>query len=496
MLRERNMAGARRLSIDPGRSLRAALQAGTSLAVLAAALIASAPASAESLKDTLTATYQGNPKLEAERARLRATDEEVARANAGYRPVVTGQADGGRQMLKTVPADPGYGNTSPYGYQLTVKQPVFQGFKTPNQVASAEAGVRAGRAQLRQTENQVLLEAVTAYADVVRDTAILQLKETNVGVLTKDLEAAETRRSVREVTKTDVAQARARRAKAVSAADLAKANLKVSRAVYERVVGHAPRGLTEPPLKLKQIPRSIEEALNLGEGESPNLTGALYREQAARHSIDVVRSELLPEVHLEASYGRQYDASVGLAEQDTASVTGRVTVPLYEGGEVYARVRQAAHTHVSRLQEIEQARVETQAAIRTAWSRLMAARAQLKSDEVQVEANRIALEGVREEERVGQRTLLDVLNAEQEYLDAQVAMTTTRHDLVVANYALLAAMGQLTAETLGLGDHIYDPEQHYQEVRQQWFGLSIEHADGRRELIRAADADESLEPNE
>jgi outer membrane protein len=201
-------------------------------------------------------------------------------------------------------------------------------------------------------------------------------------------------------------------------------------------------------------------------------------------------------VHLEASYGRQYDASVGLAEQDTASVTGRVTVPLYEGGEVYARVRQAAHTHVSRLQEIEQARVETQAAIRTAWSRLMAARAQLKSDEVQVEANRIALEGVREEERVGQRTLLDVLNAEQEYLDAQVAMTTTRHDLVVANYALLAAMGQLTAETLGLGDHIYDPEQHYQEVRQQWFGLSIEHADGRRELIRAADADESLEPNE
>ena len=370
-------------------------------------------------------------------------------------------------MLKTVPADPGYGNTSPYGYQLTVKQPVFQGFKTPNQVASAEAGVRAGRAQLPQTENQVLLQAVTAYADCGRRTAIPQLKET-----------------------------RARRARAWSAADLAKANLKVSRGVYERVVGHAPRGLTEPPLKLKQIPRSIEEALNLGEGESPNLTGALYREQAARHSIDVVRSELLPEVHLEASYGRQYDASVGLAEQDTASVTGRVTVPLYEGGEVYARVRQAAHTHVSRLQEIEQARVETQAAIRTAWSRLMAARAQLKSDEVQVEANRIALEGVREEERVGQRTLLDVLNAEQEYLDAQVAMTTTRHDLVVANYALLAAMGQLTAETLGLGDHIYDPEQHYQEVRQQWFGLSIEHADGRRELIRAADADESLEPNE
>lgn len=487
------MAGLKRVRRRQGTSGRrhgrtVALRACASITVLCTMMVPRA--GAETLREALAATYAANPQLEAERARLRATDEEVARANSGYRPVITGQADTGKQLITTTPNSTSAGNLSPYGYQVNLRQPVFRGFRTSGQVATAEAGVRAGRETLREAENQILLQAATAYMDVVRDTAILRLREANVGVLTKDLEAAETRRSVREVTKTDVAQARARRARAVSAADLAKANLKVSRAAYERVIGHAPGSMTEPSLRLKQLPRSIEEALSQGENDNPVLAGALYREEAARHSVDVVRGELLPEINIEASYGRQYDATVGIGDQSTATVTGRLTVPLYEGGEVYARVRQAKHTHVSRLQEIEQARLDTQAAIRTAWSRLMAARAQLKSDEVQVDANRVALEGVREEESVGQRTLLDVLNAEQEYLDAQVSMTTTRHDLIVANYALLAAVGQLTSAGVGLSDQVYDPEKHYEDVRQQWFGLSIEHADGRKEIVRAADAED------
>ena len=449
---------------------------------------------AESLRQALASAYQYNPKLDAERARLRATDEEVPRAQSGYRPTVLGSAELGRQAITTNPASTSSGNTNPYGYQVTVRQNVFKGFRSDNAVATAEAGVRAGRETLRSTEITTLLEAATAYTDVVRDQMIVKLREANVAVLTRDLEAAETRRTVREVTRTDVAQAKARRAKAISAADSAKANLKISRAIFEKVIGHAPANLKEPTLKLKMLPPSYEDALHVAEQQSPNLAGALYREEAARHSVDLVRGELMPEVNIEASYGRQYDGSIYLQEQDSATITGRLTVPFYEGGEVQARVRQAKHSHVSRLQEIEQARTETQAAVATAWSRLMAARAQLQSDRVQVDANRVALEGVREEEKFGQRTLLDVLNAEQELLDAQVSLAATKHDLVVANYAVLGAIGRLTADALALTDTVYDAEAHADEVRGQWFGLDITRPDGRREIVEAID--EASEPDE
>ena len=424
---------------------------------------------------------------------LRATDEEVPRAQSD-------PADGGR-LCGTGTADhhhePGFDFIR---QRQSVRLPgdgstdVFKGFRSDNAVATAEAGVRAGRETLPSTEITTLLEAATAYTDVVRDQMIVKLREANVAVLTRDLEAAETRRTVREVTRTDVAQAKARRAKAISAADSAKANLKISRAIFEKVIGHAPANLKEPTLKLKMLPPSYEDALHVAEQQSPNLAGALYREEAARHSVDLVRGELMPEVNIEASYGRQYDGSIYLQEQDLATITGRLTVPFYEGGEVQARVRQAKHSHVSRLQEIEQARTETQAAVATAWSRLMAARAQLQSDRVQVDANRVALEGVREEERVGQRTLLDVLNAEQELLDAQVSLAATKHDLVVANYAVLGAIGRLTADALALTDTVYDAEAHADEVRGQWFGLDITRPDGRREIVEAID--EASEPDE
>ncbi len=472
------------------RALALWLVGGVSMSALT---LAAPPLAAETLRQALAAAYQSNPKLDAERARLRATDEEVPRAEAGFRPTITGRADSGMQKTTTKPATTSSGSSSPYGYEVSLKQSVFNGFRTTSSVAQAEAGVRAGRETLRQTEITILQDAVGAYMAVVRDTALVKLREANVVVLSKDLEAAETRRQVREVTRTDVAQARARRAKAVSAADLAKANLKISRATFERVIGHAATSVSEPPLKMKQLPRSIEEALATAEQDNPNVSGALYREAQARHAVDVVRGELLPEVHIEASYGRQYDGSPYVAQQEAGSVTGRVTMPFYEGGEVHARVRQAKHTHVSRLQEIEQYRSEVQAGVTTAWSKLMAARAQLKSDEVQVEASRTALEGVREEEKVGQRTLLDVLNAEQEYLDAQMALVQTRHDLVVASYGVLAATGRLTADVLALSDKVYDAEQHYADVRGRWFGLSIEHGDGRREIVQAPDAED--DPN-
>ena len=457
----------------PARGRRGAVLA------LIAGCLAAPPASAETLRQALAAAYKFNPRLDAERARLRATDEEVPRAKSGYRPVVTGSADVGYQRTETRPG--GTSETSPKGYGVTATQPIFSGFRTINAVNAAEATVRAGRESLRIVEQSVLLEAVTAYMDVVRDQAIVRLRENNVNVLTRELRATQDRFSVGEVTRTDVAHAEARRAAAVSALDLARANLQTSRATYERVVGHPPSNLEEPRAQDRRLPKALPEAVSIGSKESPNVVAALYLEQAARHTVDMIWGELLPTIQAEADYNRRYEPSSSIDQSETTSVTGRVIVPFYEGGEVRARVRQAKHTHVSRLQEVEQARTENQALVVSAWSQLEAARAQLESDQVQVTASRTALTGVREEERVGQRTLLDVLNAEQELLNAEVQLATTRRNVVVAAYNTLSSVGRLSAQDLGVTAEVYDPEVHYHEVRRKWFGISITRPDGSRE---------------
>lgn len=238
------------------------------------------------------------------------------------------------------------------------------------------------------------------------------------------------------------------------------------------------------------LPRALEEALAAAERESPGIVGALYREAADRHGVARIRGELMPEVRVEANYGTRYGQHGGIDEQEAASITGRVSVPLYEGGETYARVRQAKHRHVARLQEIEQARQETQAVVTQAWSRYQATRGQLRANRMAADEARAALEGVRAEERSGQRTVLDILNAEQELLDAQVQVVSASRDLVVAAYTLLAQMGRLTATELELADPAYDAEANYAEVRGRWFGLDITRADGRRESVNVTvDAD-------
>ena len=467
-------------TIDAFRAARLRAVCGSALAYVLAGLLAVEPAAAESLKQAMRAAYRSNPQLDAERARLRATDEEVPRASAGYRPTLRGSADYGSQSTTSKPATSSAGDSSPWGYTITARQEVFSGFRTESAVNEAEATVRAGRQNLQLVEGRTLLDTVTAYMDLVRDQQLLRLREQHVGVLSRELEAAEARRAVREVTLTDVAQARARRARSVSAAELAKAKLRIARANYLKVVGHAAEALAEPGLPSAMLPRSLDDALEVATQESPNVISALYREQAARHAVDKVRGELLPQVSVEASYDQRHDLSSSLSEQGSASITGRISVPFYEGGEVRARVRQAKHTHVSVLQEVEQARAETEAQVSTAWSRLVAARAQVRSDEVQVDSARIALDGVREEERVGQRTLLDVLNAEEEYLEAQVALVGTRRDLLVAGYALLFTMGRLTAAALELDNEIYDPTAHYDEARANWIGIDITEPAARR----------------
>jgi outer membrane protein len=463
--------------------------AGSSLAgLLLAGLLAVATAGgagAETLKQALGAAYKFNPRLDAGRAIQRATDEEVPRALSGYRPKISGSADTTYEVETTKStAGKQTAEGNPRGYAVGLTQPLFRGFRTKNAVSLAEATVRAGWEALRSTEASVLLEAATAFMDVYRDLKIVELREKNVQVLTEDLKATQARFDAGEVTRTDVEQSKARRASAVAGLDLARANLKTSRAVFERVIGHPPSKLVEAKSSVL-VPKTLAESVDIALKENPAVVAALYREQAARFNIDLIRGELLPTVQLEANYAKRFDPSPGsiIKEVEDTTVTGRLTMPFYSGGEVEARVRQAKQTHIQRLQEIEQARSEVQALVVSAWSQLQAAKAAVESDLVAVEANKVALEGVREEEKVGQRTVLDRLNAEQELLNAQVTLLTDRRNVVVASYTLVAAIGRLNAQELGVSSLIYDPEQHYQEVRDKWFDLSITHADGTQETM-------------
>ncbi|MGI9522626.1 MAG: TolC family outer membrane protein, partial [Hyphomicrobiaceae bacterium] len=365
----------------------------------------------------------------------------------------------------------------------------FRGFQTLNAINAAEARVRAGRETLRSTEQSVLLEAVTAFMNVVRDGAIVRLRENNVRVLSRNLKATQDRFAVGEVTRTDVAQSTARRAGAVSDLDLARANLKTSRANFEQVIGRKPGRLVEPKPPYDEMPKSLPLVQQRAETEFPDVVAALYNEQAARYDVDQITGELLPRFEIDASYDNSYRGGYDsrTVRTETGIVTGTLSVPFYQRGLVSSRVRQAKHLHVRTMQLIEDARTLARENAISSWARFTSSQAQVKSAQAQVEANQIALSGVQEEEKVGQRTLLDVLDAEQELLDAQVDLVTNRRDVVVSAYAVISATGRLTALDLNLSSTIYDPEAHYKTVRRKWFGISITHSDGREEHINVDD---------
>jgi outer membrane protein len=449
---------------------------------LAALVVASPKLHAETLNDALAQAYRYSPQLDAQRATLRATDEDVARANSGYRPSINAQADVGRQKTEVRPNNGASATTSPRGFTVQMIQPIFKGFRVTNAVNAAEAQVRAGREQLRNVEQQVLIDVVTAYGNVVRDQAILKLRESNLNFLNTELKATKERFAVGEVTKTDVAQSQARVALGQSDLDQAKANLKSSRASYEQVVGVPPQKLAEASANTKLLPKSLEDAIATGTRENPQVVSALYNEQAARYQVDEIRGELLPEAQLEATFTDRFDSSRQTEEAETASIVGRLNVPIYaSGGETHARVRQAKQTHLARIQEIEQARALVQSQVAQAWSQVTGFKAQLESDRAQIEANQVALNGVREEEKVGQRTRIEVLDAQLTLLRAQEALEITKRNIVVGSYTVIQTIGRMSVAEVGAVSTVYDPEAHYQEVRSQWWGIDITHDDGRVE---------------
>jgi len=444
-------------------------------AVLVTAMAASAHhAHAESLKEALASAYLFNPTLKAARAQLRATDEAVPQAKSGYRPRVDGEVSATRTEIDSNAAAGGGGGTfDSRSYSVNLNQPIFRGFRTLNAVKGAEARVEAGREDLRASESNVLINAVTAYVDVVRDQSVLRLRQNNRRVLLEQQRATQDRFEVGEVTRTDVAQARARVSGAASAISAAKATLQASRAAYAQIIGHMPRNLRDPG-PAPNLPQSLQEAIAIGESENPSILAAIFRERAQQHIIKQTKGELLPSVNLQASYTRnEGGAQLGSSgRQDVGTVTGVLSVPIYQAGEVSARIRENIETRSQLRFQIDEARESVRANIISAWGNYTAARAQITSDQAQVDAASVALTGVREEEKVGQRTVLDVLDAEQELLNARVSLATSRRNLVVASYSLLGAIGRLSASSISLPVQQYDPTQHYRKVKNQWIGWS------------------------
>jgi outer membrane protein len=450
------------------------IRLGAVLLVLSAAATAPQPAhggETVSIAQALAFAYAANPALRAERARQRATDEAVPQALSGWRPVIVADADAG---LVRANSSRGRGTDGePFGAAVTLSQPVFRGFRTVSGTARAEAIVNSGRQNLLAVEQQVLLDAASAYMNVIRDRNILGLRQKNVTALKAQLHASEERLKVGEDTRTDVSQARARLALSHAALARAEADLASSLAFFARVIGRTAAGLRFPPLS-KQTPTSLDAALAIADRGNPNILAAAFNEEAARHNIDLVRGELLPEISINAQYAHNRQPSDAVDWNEQGAIFGQVRVPIYEGGEVYSRVREAKQTASQRSLEILDVRRQVRQQVTEAWNLLLAATATIRAARVQVDANRQALEGVQQEMRVGTRTVLDVLDAEQELVDSQVLLATAERDRIVAGYQLIASIGRMTARTLNLDVVPYDPEQNYRETRGKVIGTAIE----------------------
>jgi outer membrane protein len=459
-----------------GGGARATLLAG---AALAGALLWSAAAEAQTMREALALAYSNNPTLQAARARLRATDENVPQALSGWRPVVTlqgqyGYADGTQTGGLQANGVRIRTNTerNPLSGSATISQPLYRGGRTVSSTRRAESQVLAERANLFATEQTVLGDAVNAYVTVIQNQEVLRLTTNNVRVLERQLQAARDRFRVGEITRTDVAQAEARLERARSERSRADGDLQTARSTYERTIGEPPRTLTAPP-PLRPIARDANEAARLAEANNPNVLRARFDEQAAIHNVDVIFGELLPTASLQGSTFRNDDSSLRDTRNTGSQIIGVLSVPLYQGGQEYARVRQAKQ-EAQRAQEVlNEVRRQAVDNARRSWETLQAALAEVNARTAQIRANEIALDGVQREALVGSRTTLDVLNAEQELLDARTALVRATRDYLIATYALAATAGRLTARDLQLPVQLYDPLDHYTSVRDRWIGTDV-----------------------
>jgi outer membrane protein len=417
-----------------------------------ALILSPAVVRADTLNDALLAAFEHNPTLAAQRERLNAAREDVAIARAGYFPKLQAKADASRSNTPpgSLPMGANALNTKfkTYSYGLSAEQSLFDGFKTVHAVDEATESTRAGHQDLRAVEQTTLGNAITAYIAVLRDRSITHLRAHAVSQLEAELAASRSRLESGDATRTDVAQAAARLSAAIANRALAGGIEAATLETFRNVVGRLPSAPQPAPLPA-DLPSTLDQAVAIAAQEDPGIMAALHRREAARIATQKFGAEALPRVSLHADYTRAtYDtASLGTAHDATVGV--RVTVPLFDGGETFARVRQSRFLEASRDQELREARNRVRANVAATWARLAAAREQVRATRASVEASRTALAGVREERKYAQRTTLDVLNSEQEVIEALVRLAQSEHDIVQLSYSLLQAVGRLSlADTI------------------------------------------------
>lgn len=431
---------------------------------------------AENLETALAKAYEYNPSLKAARASAQAVDENVAIAKSGYRPTLT--VDGGYSDSKintNAPSKPvdGYSRT----IAATIAQPVFRGLRTMNSVNSAKSYRKASLASLMATEQNVLLSASVAYLDVLRDEAIVKLQKNNEKLLKKELEETKERFNVGEVTTTDVSQAEASYASAQSQRISAEGNLEASRAVYKQIIGEDAKDLKNPKAIEKMFPSSLDSALKYAKEHNYSLKAARHNLKAKKYDVSINKGELLPTVDAYATAGRiknqnwAYDKN---PTNDAVELGVNFSMPIYNAGSSRAKIRQSKYYRWQAQEDLRNVQDALQSDVTSNWEYLSANKAKIKSVKAQIKAYQVALDGVREEEALGNRTVLDVLNQYQYLLNSEVEEVTTRHDYYVAGLSLLQSMGKLTAKDLNLNVDLYDADAKYKKTKGKWISTDID----------------------
>ncbi len=471
-----------RQSVPPGQHRRAVAAA----ILVGIALLAAAPcrAAAETIEAALATAYQNNPQLNAQRAIVRQTDENVPQALSGYRPTISANATLGRQysdLKQVIPPTPSLvpngaafsdrGLSTPHSVGGTVSETLFNGQQTANKVRAAESQVSAARETLRVMEESVLLSAATVYMDMSRDSANLEVQQNNVRVLQRTLQDTRNRFAAGQVTSTDVAQSEAQLAAGQATMHAAESTLMTTRANYRRIIGVEPKDLAPASAVDRLAPSTLNAAIAVGIVENPSITAALYGVDVAQLQVKIAEGALWPTLTGQYNVQQQLFPQITTPKEYTDTVTLNLSVPLYQGGAEYSAIRLDKENLDQQRLNVDQVRDQTRMNVIQAWSQLQAAKAQVEAAMRQNDASERALTGVRNEALAGQRTTQDVLNAEQTLVNARQNLIVAQHDRVVASYSLLSAVGRLSAQILSLPVSVYDPSVHYHQVRDSWIGV-------------------------